>query len=375
MPFGEFYRSRRVLVTGDTGFKGAWLCSWLKALGAEVYGLGLAPNTSPALFDVLKLGDDLRHSTVDIRNPAALAEAVAQVRPDVVFHLAAQALVRASYEEPLLTFSTNVMGTAHLLAAIQSAGYTPQQPCAVVVVTSDKCYENRESYYGYREEDSLGGHDVYSASKGCAELVVSAWRRSFFATGSGTPAVRLASCRAGNVIGGGDWSADRIVVDSIRSLSRGEAIPVRNPNSIRPWQHVLESLSGYLRVGEAVMNGEEGARFCTSWNFGPGHGSERSVRELCDALVRHWGSGSWEHRQEKTTKHEACYLKLAIDKAWHHLGWQPVWDFEDAIRQTVAWYRAAHETGCDPARMRELTAAQIASFVASGAKKGLTWAR
>jgi CDP-glucose 4,6-dehydratase len=373
MPFHSFYAGKRVLVTGDTGFKGAWLASWLKDLGADVHGLGLEPGTDPALFTILRLAERVQHTTLDIRHAEDLRRYIGNLRPDVVFHLAAQAIVRLSYQVPLETLETNVMGTANLLYAIGAAGYTPKRPCTVVAITSDKCYENRESYYAYREEDPMGGHDVYSMSKGAAELVVASWRRAFYSRLPGTP-VRLASCRAGNVIGGGDWAPDRVVADAMRAMARGEPIPVRNPRSIRPWQHVLEPLSGYLQVGAELGRRGAEARQCeTAWNFGPGRSSERTVGDLCDAVVHHWGGGSWVHTPEPNATHEAVHLKLSIDKAAHYLGWQPAWEFDATVRQTVAWYRAAHDCRYDTDTMRRKTHEQIQEYMRDAAAQSLRW--
>lgn len=374
MPFGDFYRGQKVLITGHTGFKGSWLASWLDLLGAEVYGIALEPNTEPALFNILGLEKRLNHRILDIRDPGPLAEQVASIRPDLVFHLAAQPLVRLSYEIPIETLATNVMGTAHVLHAVDRAGYGPERPCGVVVITSDKCYENRETYTAYREDEPMGGHDVYSASKGMAELLVASWRRSFHTGTVDAPAVRLASCRAGNVIGGGDWSADRIMADAMEALMNGQAIPVRNPLSVRPWQHVLEPLSGYLQVGAALMTDDASLEYSTAWNFGPGRESERTVAELCDAVVAAWGTGAWTHTPDSEAVHEARFLKLAIDKAWHFLGWQPVWDFQTTIQQTVYWYKRAHESGFDTPKMRDTTRDQITGYAQDALAKGLPWA-
>lgn len=374
MPFGDFYRNKKVLITGHTGFKGSWLASWLDILGAEIYGVALEPNTDPALFTILRLDERLNHCILDIREPQPLAKHIANIRPDLVFHLAAQPLVRLSYETPLETIDTNVMGTAHVLNAIDHAGYGPERPCGVVVITSDKCYENRETYAAYREDEPMGGHDIYSSSKGMAELLVASWRRSFHTNAKDAPAVRLASCRAGNVIGGGDWSPDRIMVDAIHALVNGEAIPVRNPLSVRPWQHVLEPLSGYLQIGAALMADDETPDICSAWNFGPGRESERTVAELCDAVVAAWGQGTWTHSLDTEAVHEARFLKLAIDKAWHFLNWQPVWDFQATITETVSWYKLAYQCGFATAKMREKTREQVTQYARKASAKGLPWA-
>jgi CDP-glucose 4,6-dehydratase len=378
MSIKQFYKGRRILVTGDTGFKGSWLAFWLDRLGAEVHGLALEPDTDPSNFEILGLRERLRHRTVDIRDFAALRDAVRSIEPEVVFHLAAQAIVRVSYEEPLDTLRANVMGTAHLLQAVRESGYSAARPCTVVCITSDKCYENRETYQAYREIDPMGGHDPYSMSKGAAELVISSWRRSFFPPSAWADhGVLVASARAGNVMGGGDWAPDRIVVDSVRALTAGRPVAVRNPGSIRPWQHVLEPLSGYLQLGaELAMAAGKRPEFASAYNFGPGRDAERPVRELVDLLVRHWGKGSWESSQPErfSRLHEAVYLKLATDKAWHHLGWKPSWDFERSVRETVKWYRRAYSEGFGSGPMRKLTGEQIESYTGAAADLGLRWA-
>jgi len=378
MTIQRFYEGRRVLVTGDTGFKGSWLAFWLEQLGAEVHGLALEPETEPSNFEILGLREKIRHHTVDIRDLPALREAVRSIEPELVFHLAAQAIVRVSYEEPIETLRANVMGTAHLLQAVAEGGYSARRPCAVVCITSDKCYENRETYHAYRETDPMGGHDPYSMSKGAAELVISSWRRSFFpAADWADHGVSVASARAGNVIGGGDWAPDRIVSDTVRALAGGRAVGVRNPDSIRPWQHVLEPLSGYLQMG-AELALAAGARpeLASAYNFGPGRDAERTVGELVALFLREWGDGSWESSRPERFRglHEAVYLKLATDKAWHELGWKPSWEFEPAVRETVEWYRRAYDGGFDPGEMRKLTAEQIERYTASAAGHGLRWA-
>jgi len=364
----QTYRSRRVLVTGHTGFKGAWLAEWLLQLGAEVTGIALAPPTTPALFDQLRLAGRLTDIRADIRDREAVRAALRDAAPDIVFHLAAQPLVRLSYAEPVETFATNVLGTVHLLDAIRlERGAAGARPLAVVVVTSDKCYENREWLYGYRETDPLGGHDPYSASKGCAEIVAAAYRRSFF-----TPRVApvaLATARAGNVIGGGDWAADRIVPDCVRALAAGEPVRVRNPAATRPWQHVLEPLAGYLSLGarlfeNAVLPAAERAEprrqcFEDAFNFGPATPSNRAVGDLVAEFLRHWPGGRSEVASAAAAPHEAGRLCLSADKAFHLLGWQPVWGFDETVAKTAWWYRAA-AAGADAA---PLTRAQIADYM------------
>jgi CDP-glucose 4,6-dehydratase len=373
MPFSEIYRGQRVLVTGDSGFKGSWLTEWLIGLGAEVTGYSLNPPTSPSLFVQLGLADRMRHIHGDVRDQAELAQTVRETMPSFVFHLAAQPIVRTSYAQPVETYATNVMGTVNLLEAVRQAA----KPCVVVVITTDKCYENREWVHSYREEDALGGHDPYSSSKGCAELVVSAYRRSFFSAPDSH--VRLASARAGNVIGGGDWAADRIVPDCIRALQSGKSIIVRNRHATRPWQHVLEPLSGYLWLGACLAHPELAPRGsqppAAAFNFGPAITSNCSVAALVEEILRHW-PGQWEDRSDPHAVHEASLLNLATDKAYHLLGWRPVWDIATSIEQTVRWYRAAAESerSDDPGRpMLALTREQIARYQTDAQAQKLPW--
>ena len=333
-----FWNGRRVLLTGHTGFKGSWLALWLCQLGAEVHGLGLAPDTNPSLFDQLDLAQKLSgHHLLDIRDAAALTSLVVSSKPEVVLHLAAQPLVRRSYRDPLVTWATNLQGSLHLLEALKSL----QHHCAVVMVTTDKVYANQEWEYGYRETDRLGGHDPYSASKAAAELAIASWRSSFCGQAPyQTPHLAIGTARAGNVIGGGDWAEDRIVPDAMRSLGAGKAISVRRPEATRPWQHVLEPLSGYLLLAEKLAAGSDA--FSSSFNFGPALEANRSVRELVEAVLSHW-PGSWQDLSDLSEPHEAGRLHLQIDKAHHQLGWQPRWLFNKTIERTVAWYRAVHE--------------------------------
>lgn len=333
------YAGKKVLLTGHTGFKGSWLTLWLRDLGAEVTGYALAPDPAPSLFVAAGVERACRHVVADVRDLARLRAVLRETRPDFVFHLAAQPLVRLSYELPVETLQTNVLGTAHVLEAIRLEG----RPCAAVVVTSDKCYENREWVYGYREDEPMGGHDVYSMSKGAAELVVASYRRSFFPVSKlAQHGVAVATARAGNVVGGGDWAKDRIVPDAIAALAEQRPIPVRNPDGVRPWQHVLEPLGGYLLLG-ARLAGDEPVRYCEPWNFGPRPEDARPVREVVEALIESWGSGRWDDRHDPHAPHEAGLLRLAIEKAGTRLGWLPRWRFEETFRRTVEWYRAQHD--------------------------------
>jgi CDP-glucose 4,6-dehydratase len=368
MAFFDTYRGRRVLVTGDTGFKGAWLCEWLLALGAELGGCSLSAEPG-CLFEAAGLRSRMLHRDIDVRDLSALVSFVDEFRPDFVLHLAAQALVRPSYRDPVGTFATNVMGVSHVLEAVRLSG----RPCSVVIVTSDKCYANREWLHGYREDDPLGGHDPYSASKGAAEIVTASYRDSFFP--SGRP-VAIASARAGNVIGGGDWSQDRIVPDCIRALQSGRAIQVRNPASTRPWQHVLEPLSGYLLLGacldrELRAPGGADKRFASAFNFGPGLQSNRSVESLVTEILRHW-PGTWEQPAQSGEPHEAGLLSLSIDKANRVLGWSPVWNFETSVALCVGWYREVCGLRCDAAHATRM---QINEYMAAATAQGLSWTK
>ena len=332
-----FWCGKKVLVTGHTGFKGSWLCSWLLKLGAEVIGISLDFPSQPALFEQLEIESQIVHHIADIRDNQTLKALIDQTNPDVVFHLAAQPLVRHSYYKPIYTWETNVLGTIHILECLRNL----DRPCAVILVTTDKCYENREWIYGYREVDSLGGYDPYSSSKAAAEIAINSWRRSFFNHADNL--VGIASVRAGNVIGGGDWAIDRIVPDAIRALHKGQTIPVRNPTATRPWQHVLEPLSGYLLLAERIyealvrQNKDHLKQLCTAFNFGPRLDSNRSVQDLVLQILQHW-PGSWSDQSDPNALHEAGLLNLVTDKAYHVLGWQPRWDFETTVLRTTHWY-------------------------------------
>lgn len=357
-----FWRARRVLVTGHTGFKGGWLCLWLQQLGAEVTGYALAPNTSPNLYDAAAVGSGLRQSILaDIRNLDRLCEVLRSARPEVVIHMAAQPLVRASYDDPIETYAVNVLGTVTLLEAIRRSGGVR----SVVSVTSDKCYENREWVWGYRESDPMGGFDPYSSSKGCAELVTAAMRSSFFHPESWSEhKVAVASARAGNVIGGGDWAEDRLVPDLVRAFSAGRAAAVRRPDAIRPWQHVLEPLSGYLVLAERLV--DEGPEFADAWNFGPDESDSREVGWLADRVGKLWGEGARFEGDRRAHPHEATYLKLDCSKARARLGWRPRWRLERALDETVAWYHAFYR-GTD---VRALSVGQIEAYSMDAGGRG-----
>ncbi len=324
-PSEAFWRGRRVLVVGNTGFKGAWLSLWLHRMGAQVAGLALPPPTEPSLFDLAGLGALVPTDIGDVRDLPTVCATIGRWEPEVVFHLAAQALVRRGYREPVETFATNVMGTVHVLEAVRSA---PSVRC-LVVVTSDKCYENREWPWAYREIDPLGGNDPYSGSKGCAELVAAAYRRSFF------PAI--ATARAGNVIGGGDWADDRLLPDCIRALSAGKPIEVRNAHAVRPWQHVLEPLCGYLLLAERLRADVD--QFGDAWNFGPSDDDARSVGWLASFVVSEWGERASWRGASCDGVHEAAALKVDASRARAKLGWAPRLKLADALRWTIEWHQ------------------------------------
>ena len=356
--FGGVFNGRKVLVTGHTGFKGSWLCLWLSRLGARVLGYSLPPPTDPNHHSLLGL--PVESVVGDVRDAEALNAAFARFRPEVVLHLAAQPLVRLSYQEPALTFETNVMGTVNVLDACRNHDSVR----AVVVVTTDKCYENREWVWSYRENEPMGGHDPYSASKGCAELVVASYRRSFFDKDGRTC---LASARAGNVIGGGDWAADRLVPDMAKAAAAGRTTPVRNPAAVRPWQHVLEPLSGYLHLAWRLLEGRR--ELADAWNFGPDEGGMITVGELADRLAAEWRAIKWEAKREGQVPHEAMILKLDCSKARSLLGWRPVWDAEKMLRRTAGWYRRHYEEG------HVASLEDLAAYVADAHALGLPWTR
>ena len=316
----NFWQGKRVLLTGHTGFKGSWLALWLQSLGAEVTGYALAPPTKPSLFETARIGQSMTSIIGDIRDLPHIQQVFSEQKPEIVIHMAAQALVRHSYQEPVETYSTNVMGTVNLLEAVRKSDHVR----AVVNVTSDKCYENREWVWGYRETEAMGGHDPYSNSKGCAELVTSAYRNSYFHPDTYSKhGVGLATGRAGNVIGGGDWAGDRLIPDIVRAISENKAVSIRNPHAIRPWQHVLEPLSGYLLLAEKLY--VQGGDYADGWNFGPNDADTRPVQWIAEFLTEQWGEGaSWE-LDGRDHPHEAHYLKLDCSKARTHLHWSPRW--------------------------------------------------
>ncbi len=356
MMFGDVYKNRRVLVTGHTGFKGSWLILWLEMLGAKVTGFSLPPETSPNHWDLLALGID--SFNVDIRDDHLLRQKMVEVNPEIVFHLAAQPLVRRSYRRPLETWSTNVMGTAHVLDACRVI----EKLVAVVVVTTDKCYENKEWVWGYRESDPLGGHDPYSASKGGSELVAASYRSSFFNT---PESPLLATARAGNVIGGGDWSEDRLIPDLVRCVEAGKTLAIRSPNATRPWQHVLECLSGYLMLGQQLI---EGNKTCAAaWNFGPDAEGNRQVQQVLAALRADWPTMAWSC-SDAPQLHEAQLLHLDSSKAREKLLWRPVWTLNEGVAATAEWYRAWLDMG------KIISRDQLQNYIKVAQVRGLSWA-
>jgi CDP-glucose 4,6-dehydratase len=325
-----FWRGKRVLLTGHTGFKGSWLSLWLQSLGAELQGLALEPPTTPSLFAAARVGKDMASTIGDIRDLETVRRCMAACKPEIVIHMAAQPLVRLSYSDPVGTYATNVMGTVHVLEAARSVGSVR----AVVNVTTDKCYENREWVWGYREDEPMGGHDPYSNSKGCSELVTSAYRRSFMQQGG----IALASARAGNVIGGGDWAADRLVPDVLRAFEQGVPAVIRNPLATRPWQHVLEPLSGYMALAERLH--ADGQAWAEGWNFGPRDEDARPVQWIVEHLAKDWGRDAGWQLDDRNHPHEANYLKLDISKARQRLAWQPRWNLATALQKITTWHQA-----------------------------------
>jgi CDP-glucose 4,6-dehydratase len=332
--FDDIYRNKKVLITGHTGFKGSWLAIWLKELGAEIIGYALNPPTDPSNFSATGLQEKISHIHGDILDLDHLLAVFSKYEPEFVFHLAAQPLVRRSYDEPKMTFDTNVGGTVNVLETVR---LNPNVK-VVVNITSDKCYENKEWGWGYRENDPMGGHDPYSASKGCSELVFSAYLKSFFSQSTThNRQIGAASARAGNVIGGGDWGKDRLVPDCIRALSSGQRIGIRNPHAVRPWQHVLEPLSGYLQLGALLS--QDPQKYSGAWNFGPDEGSHLTVVAMTDRLIKYWGSGAWEDLSNPKALHEASLLKLNCDKAHAELNWRSALTIDECLQMTADWYK------------------------------------
>jgi CDP-glucose 4,6-dehydratase len=359
--FKAAYHNRRVLITGHTGFKGSWLAVWLSQMGAKITGYSLQPPTQPNHFQLLDL--DINSVNGDIRDLDKLKAVFREQQPEIVFHLAAQAIVRLSYRDPVETFTSNVMGTVNVLEAARST----ETVRAIVNVTSDKCYENREWLWGYREVDALGGHDPYSASKGCCEIVTGCWRRSFFNPKDyGTShQTLLASTRAGNVIGGGDWAPDRLIPDIVRAFHGNERVLIRNPQAIRPWQHVLEPLSGYLLLGQRLLEGRK--EFAEAWNFGPPDEDAVTVEELVGHAKRIWPGVHYECKEDSDGFHEAGTLRLDCSKARAGLRWRPVWDVGTAVQKTILWYKAFYES-------KEITSSKdIESYIQDATNKKLIW--
>ncbi|QWE24978.1 CDP-glucose 4,6-dehydratase [Polynucleobacter sp. AP-Elch-400A-B2] len=326
----QFWKGKRVFITGHTGFKGGWLSLWLQSMGSTVHGYALPPPTKPSLFEEAHVGAEMVSTIGDVRDYSALLSALKIAKPEIIFHMAAQPLVRLSYSQPIETYATNVMGTVHLLEAARELNLSK----AIVNVTTDKCYENKEWLWGYRENERMGGHDPYSNSKGCSELVTSAYRSSYFSSGG----IAVATARAGNVIGGGDWAIDRLIPDILRAFEKNEAALIRNPQAIRPWQHVLEPLSGYLALAEQLF--VNGQAYAEAWNFGPGENDAKPVQWIVEKMAKEWGGHATWHADNSEHPHEASYLKLDISKAKSRLQWHPRWDLARALEGISAWHRA-----------------------------------
>jgi len=359
----EIFKNANVVVTGHTGFKGSWLTTWLLELGANVTGIALEPPSTPNHFDEANLSKLIKDIRVDIRNPAELEQAILHAEPDFLFHLAAQSLVRKSYDNPLETWQTNVMGTLHVLEALRKI----DKPVTAIIITSDKCYDNVEWVWGYRETDSLGGADPYSASKGAAELAIRSHIKSFFPHGKSN--VRIASARAGNVIGGGDWAADRIIPDCVKAWSKNQIVELRNPNSTRPWQHVLEPLSGYLSL--AVELSKNSSLHGEAFNFGPPAQQDHSVKELVENMANYWDKVHWKDVSQTTNgPYESSLLKLNCDKALHFLSWHAVMGFHDTVRMTAEWYRDYYQKSSPTI---DITKLQIKEYSKIAKAQGLAW--
>jgi len=363
--FSKVFSGKTILVTGHTGFKGAWLTLWLQSLGARIIGYSLAPELKQSLFTSAGVQNGIVHIVGDVRDPSHLLNVFQAYQPDIVFHLAAQSLVRHSYAQPVETYATNIMGAVHLFEAIRAT----RSVRVCLNITSDKCYENKEWIYSYRENDPIGGFDPYSSSKGCAELVTAAYRNSFFSHQE--PSVGVATVRAGNVIGGGDWAKDRIIPDCIRALSSGQPILVRNPRAVRPWQFVLEPLSGYLWLAACMW--KKSNFFEGAWNFGPYSAGNITVGEIVDQVVSLWGEGEWKDLSQSQTgaPHEAQTLKLDVTKANNLLDWEPIYDVSEALQETIKWYVEEHKN--QDLDVREYTLRQIQHYVQSATIKGAAW--
>ena len=359
--FNDIYKNKRVLITGHTGFKGSWLACWLKKLGAEVCGYALDPPTNPNHFNLLR--PEMRSEIGDIRDITRLKSVFAEFKPEIVFHLAAQPLVRLSYSEPIETFETNIMGTINVFEACRSCSSVK----AIVNITSDKCYENKEQAHGYRESDPMGGYDPYSASKGCAELITNSYRNSFFNNEKygKEHGILLASCRAGNVIAGGDWAEDRLIPDIMKAVNENKIVDIRNPHATRPWQHVLEPLSGYLYLGQKLLKGKK--EFAEGWNFGPGDHESITVGTLVENIKKYWPKINYKFANIKGALHEASLLKLDCSKASTKLKWNEIWCAEKTFEKTVKWYKDYYETG------RLNTEEDLSSYIQDAEKKKLEW--
>ena len=366
--FGDFFKGKTVLITGHTGFKGSWLSVWLVNLGARVVGGALDEPSSPSNFKVSSLSGCVEDHRFDLRDRKSVTSLIDSIEPDVVFHLAAQALVGVSYQDPVNTISTNVIGSVNVLDALRNSS----KPVTVIMITSDKVYDNQEWCWGYRENDRIGGKDPYSASKGMAELAIDSYVSSYFS--SDDQNVRVATARAGNVIGGGDWALGRIVPDCVKSWSRGEAVDIRNPKSTRPWQHVLEPLSGYLSL--AMHLSADNKFHSQAYNFGPDPGQDRAVYELINEMKKYWSNVEWKDASRSNSLHEANLLKLNCDKAQAELGWSAVLKFSETIKMTVEWYKLFYELPvCDSNEMYEFSSQQISDYVEKASQRGNVWVK
>ena len=359
----NIFKGKNVIVTGHTGFKGSWLTEWLKHLGSNVFGIGLAPHTEPSHFNAANISSGITDLRIDIRNYKELEKTVISIQPDFVFHLAAQALVNESYENPMDTWQTNVIGTVHVLETLKKIN----KKCVAVMITSDKCYENVEWVWGYRETDKLGGIDPYSASKSAAEIAINSFINSFFP--KETSLVRIASVRAGNVIGGGDWSIDRIIPDCVKAWSSNNALELRNPYSTRPWQHVLEPLSGYLALAALLLDKKE--LHGESFNFGPHSQKNHSVLELVEQMALYWEKVRWSHSKiAQTNFYESGLLKLNCDKALYYLNWHAAMNFEETVKLTAEWYKSYYE---NPKNIASVTKAQIINYTKIATRQNIQW--